>query len=330
MIFGWRPKTKDAEAGLHRTSKRTTAEPQRFEDHDSSGRQGAGKKAKGKGKAITNTIDGTYHVGMVNKVCIQPVPPSIIIIGKTIPPHLRADVFTWGVARQDVILIERGAVAQATLGDYFGAYPDELFNAYPKSDVDRQVTGRQIARALADKNRSFVYNIETGANNEVGMTLDVRDKTYRIIQEGGSELLRGLWNRTKNSGIMHGSVSMQGYDADDMQENGQWVRAVELPVSKELVAGSNLFPFVKQQGHWSSLHCIAANTRTQQTLEPVPSLTVHHRSHPVCYRRPPELWVQAGKGQGRNRRPRSGGSRLGDVSQRRDIQGAQEGVGVRP
>ena len=90
----------------------------------------------------------------------------------------------------------------------------------------------------------------------------LNDKTYSIITEGGSELLRGMWNRTKNSGIMGGSVSMEGYDANAMQENGQWVRAVELPVSKELVAGSNLFPFVKQQGHWSSLHCIAARTQT--------------------------------------------------------------------
>ena len=183
-------------------------------------------------------------------------------MGKTINARLRADVFTWGVARQDVILIERGAVAQATLGEYFTAYSHELFNAYPNRDVPRQVTGRQIANALRDNNKSFAYNIETGANNAVGMTLDVNDKTYSIITEGGSELLRGMWNRTKNSGIMGGSVSMEGYDANAMQENGQWVRAVELPVSKELVAGSNLFPFVKQQGHWSSLHCIAARTQT--------------------------------------------------------------------
>ena len=259
-IFGWRPKTK--EAGLHRASKRTTAEPQRLEDDDSSGRPGAGKKAKGKAKAAANAADGTYYVGVVKKVCMHAAPPSIIILSKTIDARLRADVFSWGVARQDVIMIERGAVAQATLGEYFTAYSDELFDAFPKVQVPRQVTGRQIANALAEDNKSFAYDIETGANNGVGMTLDVNDKTYSIIKEGGSELLRGMWNRTKNTEIVDGSVSMQGYDAKAMQENGQWVRAVELPMSKELVAGSNLFPFVKQQCHWSSLHCIAARTRT--------------------------------------------------------------------
>ena len=194
---------------------------------------------------------------MVKQVCMHAALPCIIILSKTIDARLRADVFSWGVARQDVIMIERGAVAQ-----YFTAYSDELFDAFPKLQVPRQVTGGQIANALAENNKSFAYDIETGANNGVGMTLDVNDKTYSIIKEGGSELLRGMWNRTKNTEIVDGSVSMQGYDANAMQENGQWVRAVELPVSKELVAGSNLFPFVKQQGHWSSLHCIAARTRT--------------------------------------------------------------------
>ena len=101
---------------------------------------------------------------MVKQVCMHAALPCIIILSKTIDARLRADVFSWGVARQDVIMIERGAVAQ-----YFTAYSDELFDAFPKLQVPRQVTGGQIANALAENNKSFAYDIETGANNGVAL-----------------------------------------------------------------------------------------------------------------------------------------------------------------